>query len=457
MGTALKTQIEQHLWQSMSLLRGNLPVEDQLELILSLIVYKWLTNTAKYTIPEESSWSSLRKIHRDLGSQLKKGFRTIEQANNFPGLFYSGSLTELSDSLLEALISTLDQLNLAKELVSAQQIGYECLKLTERIMDASRNKGNAYIPQSVARLIANISNPNKDSQIYDPCFNMGELLNACLDCSGASAKNIYGEEISIDIARLAKLLLFIRGGEMPNLQTGNSLRSPAFTTNHSLKKFDRIVSAPRFGMREWGYEQALADPFNRFQHGIPPKTKGELAYIQHSLAALSSSGIACLLFPAGCLFRLGAEEAIRRSLLEFDLLEASIALPNGLLPGTSIAATILVFNRSKESRRRNKILFIDASQTEEVVNKKERLNENLIELITKTYRNFETEDGFSAVLDNIEVINNGSDFSPGRFVQKIEPVTQFTLEDDLKSLKEAEQQRKEVQKGFEEFLDSLGY
>src|SRR5262249_44726759 len=137
--------------------------------------------------------------------------------------------------------------------------------------------------------------------------------------------------------------------------------------NDRLMKFNVVVANPPFSLDKWGAEHADSDKFNRFWRGVPPKSKGDYAFISHMIeAALPQEGRAAVVVPHGVLFRGGAEGRIRQKLIEENLLDAVIGLPANLFPTTSIPVAILFYDRAREKggERENvrDVLFVDASR-----------------------------------------------------------------------------------------------
>src|SRR5690606_34839347 len=123
-----------------------------------------------------------------------------------------------------------------------------------------------------------------------------------------------------------------------------------------------VLANPPFSLKNWGYEEAQADPFHRFPYGVPPKSYGDLAFVCHMVASLNAKGKMGTVIPHGVLFRGGAESKIRKGFVKDDLIEAIIGLPANIFYGTSIPAALLIINKNKPQERKGKILFIDASQ-----------------------------------------------------------------------------------------------
>src|SRR5215208_8225637 len=144
---------------------------------------------------------------------------------------------------------------------------------------------------------------------------------------------------------------------------GDTIREPKLLDEDgNLRQFDLVIANPPFSLKNWGREAAESDPWRRFRFGLPPKTKGELAFVQHMVAVLNSTGRMAVVMPHGVLFRGGSEGKIRKGLVEEDLIETIIGLPTNLFYGTGIPAAILALNRGKTLERRGKVLFVDASR-----------------------------------------------------------------------------------------------
>jgi type I restriction enzyme M protein len=126
--------------------------------------------------------------------------------------------------------------------------------------------------------------------------------------------------------------------------------------------FDRVIANPPFSLDAWGREVAESDAHGRFRFGIPPKTKGDLAFFQHMVATLNTKGKMGIVMPHGVLFRGSAEGKIRQGLIEEDLIETVVGLPTNLFYGTGIPAAVIIVNRSKPKERKGKVLFVEGSR-----------------------------------------------------------------------------------------------
>jgi type I restriction enzyme M protein len=158
--------------------------------------------------------------------------------------------------------------------------------------------------------------------------------------------------------------LVLHGIEDFHVTQEDTLRNPAFTDGPGgLATFDCVIANPPFSLKEWGREIWENDPWGRAGYGIPPKSYGDYAFVQHMIASMAagSSGRMAVVLPQGALFRKGAEGTIRQGLLQDDLIEAVIGLAPNLFYGTGLAGSILLLRRHKPADRRHKVLVIDAA------------------------------------------------------------------------------------------------
>jgi type I restriction enzyme M protein len=152
-------------------------------------------------------------------------------------------------------------------------------------------------------------------------------------------------------------------------------------------KYDIVVANPPFSLDKWGAETASGDQYNRFHRGVPPKSKGDYAFITHMIeTTYEDTGKVGVIVPHGVLFRGSSEGKIRESLIQENLLEAVIGLPSNLFFGTGIPAAILIFNKGKGENK--DVLFIDASPNYEAGKNQNRLRTEDIQQIIETYQSF---------------------------------------------------------------------
>ncbi|WP_305801591.1 N-6 DNA methylase [Thiolapillus sp.] len=214
-------------------------------------------------------------------------------------------------------------------------------------------------------------------------------------------------------------------------------------------KFNVVVANPPFSLDKWGQDEAENDRFNRFWRGIPPKSKGDYAFISHMIeAALEKEGRVAVVAPHGVLFRGGAEGRIRRRLIEDNLLDAVIGLPANLFPTTGIPVAILVFDRSREkggtNEKRRDVVFIDASREYESGKNQNTLAEGHIEKIVATYEARKDVDKYAHVASFEEIQENDFNLNIPRYVDTFEEEEEIDIDAVQREIDQLEKELAEV-------------
>ena len=185
---------------------------------------------------------------------------------------------------------------------------------------------------------------------------------------------------------LAMMNMLLHGFDSATIRWGDTLRNPKLKEGDSLMKFDTIVANMPFSLDKWGAEDAESDQYSRFWRGVPPKSKGDWAFLSHMIeTAYAERGVVGAIVPHGVLFRGSSEGKIRAKTIDENILEAVIGLPANLFFGTGIPAAIIIFNKGKKT---DNVLFIDASREYENGKNQNRLRDEDIEHIVSTYRTF---------------------------------------------------------------------
>jgi type I restriction enzyme M protein len=251
--------------------------------------------------------------------------------------------------------------------------------------------------------------------------------------------------------------MLLHGLPDARIEKGDTIRDPKLVQDGELILYDRVIANPPFSLDEWGIEVAETDGFSRFRFGLPPKTKGDLAFVQHMVATLSVHGQLGVVMPHGVLFRGGSEGKIREGLLREDLVEAVIGLAPNLFYGTGIPAAILVLNRGKPKERKGKVLFVHAA--EEMVNgpTQNKLGPENVARIASTFRQFSDEQRFSRVVGNAELAQNEFNLNITRYVDVGTEHERPDVQASLKRLAELTRQRDEAEAKMRRLLEGIGY
>ena len=253
--------------------------------------------------------------------------------------------------------------------------------------DAGKKAGEFYTPGSVSTLIAQLTRSEPGARICDPTCGSGSLLIKAGRAVGSDNFSLYGQEANGSTWALAVMNMFLHGFDNATIRWGDTIGNPKLREGDALMKFDTVVANPPFSLDKWGAEQAAADRYNRFWRGVPPKSKGDWAFISHMIeTTYEGRGQVGVVVPHGVLFRGSSEGKIRQKTIEENLLEAVIGLPANLFFGTGIPAAILIFRRGRAPQ--HNVLFIDASQEYEAGKNQNRLREADIRHVVDTYQKF---------------------------------------------------------------------
>jgi type I restriction enzyme M protein len=300
-------------------------------------------------------------------------------------------------------------------------------------------------------------------RICDPTVGSAGMLIQSVDYikgKGGNPRNLtlHGQEKNLNTWAIAKMNLLLHGLSDHRIEKGDTIREPKLLDeNGELLLYDRVIANPPFSLKNWGREEAEADPYGRFRFGLPPKNAGDLAFVQHMIATLNHRGIAGVVMPHGVLFRGGAEGKIRQGILEEDLLEAVIGLPANLFYGTGIPACILILNRNKAPERKGHVLFIDASRDYQEGKNQNVLRDQDIDKIVSAFEKWEDQDKYCRIVSLEEIKENDYNLNISRYVDTTEEEEQIDIAEALRQLRQLEKEREEIEKVMYGYLKELGY
>ena len=378
------------------------------------------------------------------------------------------------EGIIRSLLNHFGDLDLRDENLRVDEAGggnvlgdaYEYL-INQFADDAGKKGGEFYTPRSVVRLIVELLQPREGMRICDPTAGSGGMLIYAAQYvreNGGDLRNLalHGQERNLGTLAIGKLNLLLHGLRSARLEAGDVIAEPRLTDpSGRLESYDRVIANPPFSLKNWGHDFAPADPHHRFDRygAIPPKTRGDLAFLLHMLGVTNADGMVGVVMPHGILFRSGAEGKIRRGIVEADLFEAVIGLASNLFFGASIPVAICVLNKAKPVERRGKVLFVDAAQEGYFRPGKAQnfIDSEHIGKIVEAFRAFEEVERFAHVADLEEIESNDFNLNISRYVDTTEPVEVMSVEEALAQLRDAEQRREEAVAKMDELLAELGY
>ena len=378
----------------------------------------------------------MRQTPKNVGAAIQRAMRAIESANPdmLDGIFGDAPWTNrerLPDETLKNLIEHFSTQTLSVANVPEDELGnaYEFL-IKNFASDAGRKAGEFYTPPEVSELMAEIMDMAEGEEACDPACGSGSLLMKCgrrvLTKTGSKKYALYGQESIGSTWALAKMNMFLHGEDNHRVEWGDTLRNPKLLDGEDrLKHFDVVVANPPFSLDKWGQENAAQDKFGRFRRGLPPRTKGDYAFILHMIETMKpKTGRMAVVVPHGVLFRGAAEGAIRRKLIEENLLDAVIGLPEKLFYGTGIPAAILIFRKNKVDRD---VLFIDASREFKPGKNQNQLTREHLDKILATYHAGESAPKYAHLATPEEIAGNDWNLNIPRYVDTFEEEAEIDL------------------------------
>lgn len=393
-----------------------------------------------YILPSELFANVRERAANDenLNETLERVFKHIEGSavgtdseDDLKGLFDDldvnsaklGSTVAKRNEKLVKLLHAIGDLNLGGEFtnntIDAFGDAYEYL-MTMYASSAGKSGGEFFTPQEVSELLAEITVVGKSevNKVYDPACGSGSLLLKFARVLGKEnvRKGFFGQEINLTTYNLARINMFLHdvNYEKFNLALGDTLLDPAHWDD---EPFEAIVSNPPYSINWEGNSNPLLINDPRFAPAgvLAPKSKADLAFTMHMLSWLAVNGTAAIVQFPGALYRGGAEQKIRKYLIDNNYVECVIQLPPDLFFGTPIATCILVLKKSKTD---NSVLFVDASAEFVRAGTKNKLSEANVGNILRAFTARGDEEHFAKLVPNAEIAENSYHLSVQQYVEE---------------------------------------
>lgn len=333
---------------------------------------------------------------------------------------------------------------------------YEFL-MTMYASNAGKSGGEFFTPQEVGELLAKITVMGKTeiNKVYDPACGSGSLLLKFAKVLGKDniKQGFFGQEINITTYNLCRINMFLHDINYNkfNIELGDTLLHPA---HEEEEPFDAIVSNPPYSIKWAGKSNPLLINDHRFSPAgiLAPESKADLAFTMHMLSYLSSKGTAAIVEFPGVLYRGGAEEKIRKYLVDNNFVDTVIQLPSDLFFGTSIATCIIVLKKNKQD---NNILFIDASNEFVRGSNKNKLSDENIENILTLIKNRINEENKSVLVTYEEISNNSYNLSVNSYLKVTSDEEEIDIVELNKKIKEIVERQDKVRKELDQIIEEL--
>jgi type I restriction enzyme M protein len=423
----------------------------------------------RFILPPGCDFGSLYTARNasDIGQQIDIALAAIEDANKqkLDGVFRNVSFnsdklgeTRERNALLKHLLEDFGdpRLDLRPSRIGGQDIIGNCYEylIANFAAGAGKKGGEFYTPREVATLLALLVAPRSGERICDPTCGSGSLLlRAAAEVPDRNCA-LYGQEKNGATWALCKMNMFLHNQDSARIERGDTIRNPKLLEGDALMRFDVVVANPPFSLDKWGAEDVTADRHQRFHRGIPPKSKGDWAFISHMVhTAHADGGRVGVVVPHGVLFRGAAEGRIRRAMIEENALDAVIGLPENLFFGTGIPAALLVFKRG---RKPTDVLFIDASREFESETKSNKLRPADIDRIVATYQARKPIAKYAALATPAQLAENDYNLNIPRYVDTFEPEPEIDVAQVQAEIVDLEKQLADVRKQMAGYLKELG-
>jgi type I restriction enzyme M protein len=353
------------------------------------------------------------------------------------------------------------ELDMNPSKISEDVIGNTYIYLIERFAaDAGKKAGEFYTPHKVSQLVAKLAGPKPGNRICDPACGSGGLLIEAGREVGNKDFALFGMEVNGSTWALARMNMFLHGADSARIDWCNALTGPTLVENDRLMKFNICVSNPPFSLDKWGADVAVNDRYTRFWRGVPPKSKGDWAFLSHLIeSCYEKEGRAAVVVPHGVLFRGAAEGRIRRKMIEENLLDAVIGLPGNLFPTTNIPVAIMVFDRKREKggsrQSETKILFIDASNDYMASKNQNILRDEDIKRIVDTYKVRKVIDKYSYLASFDDIKENDFNLNIPRYVDTFEEEEEIDIDAVQAEIEKLENELADVRKKMAQKLKEI--
>ena len=457
-------QLESYLWGAATLLRGVIDAGDYKQFIFPLMFLKRLSDVYdeeyaqaladsggdvdyasfaenhRFQIPDGAHWKDLRSVGTNVGTAIQKAMREIETANQdrLFGIFGDAQWTNkerLPDATLKDLIEHFSSETLSLRNVPEDEFGLAYEYLIKKFADDSgHTAAEFYTNRTLVHLMTLMLDPQPGESIYDPtCGTGGMLLSAVVQLQRRGQEwrtlKLYGQERNLMTSAIARMNLFLHGIEDFEIERDDTLAHPRLLEGDALRQFDVVLANPPYSIKQWDRKAWEKDPYGRNVYGTPPQGRADYAFWQHILASLkANTGRCAILFPHGVLFR-DEEQAMRRKIVEADVIECVLGLGPNLFYNSPMEACVVVCRSQKPAERTGKVLFINA--VKEVTRERAQsfLEERHIERIVEAYRGFTDIDGFAAVATLEEIADNHHNLNIPLYVRGVadEPVDSSAL------------------------------
>jgi type I restriction enzyme M protein len=419
-----------------------------------------------FNFPQEYLWENIRKEPQRISEKFSMALKKLAELNpDYQDIFSQFDFHQFTSNpenavILNQLVELFSKFSFKE--ISGDILGDAYEWILKYFAPTKAKEGEVYTPREVIRLMIEILDPKPEKSIYDPALGSAGMLivgyKYVEEKYGKEKANtlfLYGQEVNPKTLALAKMNTLLHDIRNFYFALGDTLLYPKFKERDSIKKFDYVIANPPWNQDGYDEDTLKKGEYwkERFKYGFATRQSADWIWIQHMLASAKEK--VAVVIDTGAVSRGGREKLIRQKIVEDDLIESVILLPEKLFYNTGAPAVIIVFNKQKPEERKGKILLINASKEFQPGKKQNTLSKENIQRIVTVYIEFKDIEKFAKVVTTEEVKENDYNLSPSRYVSVIEEEKYRPISEIKSDLEKLEEERKRVEKEIIKILEKF--
>jgi len=421
-----------------------------------------------FNFPFEYLWENIRKEPQRITEKFSMAMKKLAEENpDYQDIFSQFDFSQFTTNpentiILNQLVELFSKFSFKD--ISGDILGDAYEWILKYFAPQKAKEGEVYTPREVIRLMIEILAPEPKKSIYDPALGSAGMLiighkyvEEKYGEEKAHTLLLCGQENNAKTLALAKMNMLLHDIRNFRFHLGNTLLFPKFKENGEIKKFDYVIANPPWNQDGYDEETLKKGEYweKRYRYGFATKQSADWIWIQHMIASAKDEGKIVVVIDTGAVSRGGREKLIRKGMVEDDLIEAVILLPEKLFYNTGAPAVIIVFNKKKPPERKGKILLINASKEYQEGKGQNTLSKENIQKIVNAYQEFKNIEKFAQVVTIEEVKENDYNLSPSRYVSITEEENYRPINEIRADLERLEEEREKVEREIMKILEKF--
>jgi type I restriction enzyme M protein len=419
-----------------------------------------------FNFPREYLWDNMRREPHKISEKFSIAVKKLAELNpDYQDIFSQFDFYQFTSNpenavILNQLVELFSKFSFKE--ISGDILGDAYEWILKYFAPQKAKEGEVFTPREVIKLMIKILAPEPKKSIYDPALgSAGMLIGGYKYVEEEFGKDdadtlfLCGQEINPKILALAKMNMLLHGISNFRFYLGDTLLYPKFKEGNSIKQFDYVIANPPWNQDGYDEDNLKKGEYwqDRFKYGFGTKQSADWVWIQHMLASAKEK--VAVVIDTGAVSRGAKEKLIRQRIVDEDLVEAVILLPEKLFYNTNAPAVIIVFNKQKPKERKGKILLINASKEYVPGKKQNTLSDENIRKIVDAYKKFKDVEKFAKVITKEEAKEADYNLSPSRFVSVNEEEEYRSIEEIVNELKGLEEEGRRINEKVYRILEGL--